>query len=161
MLFRSMSLVSCNKEISFTAPQKIISKEQIVIDIKGAVMFPGIYSVDPDALLIDVINLAGGLLSVADVDNINLVSKVENNQMIVIPKKDNNVKLLNLNQATLSELMELPGVLISTYADFKEEVLYLLREGVALIVVLDVKIGIVYAVTKSVVIFCRAVSAPV
>ena len=104
------SLVSCNNEISFTETKEIITKGQIVVDIKGAVMFPGIYSVDSDALLIDVINLAGGLLSVADVDNINLVSKVENHQMIVIPKKDVSNNLLNINKATIEELMKLPGI---------------------------------------------------
>lgn len=109
-------LVSCQEEVNFIQNNNIEDSKTFKVDIKGAVMFPGIYEVEENMLLIDLINLAGGLRSDADVRNINLVSIIEPNQMIVIPEKtkDNSnaplENLININTATKEELMILPGI---------------------------------------------------
>ena len=112
------ALASCNEEVSFISnqsPQSQYSNE-IIVDIKGAVCFPGLYSVKEDSLLIDVIKLAGGLLDIADDENINFAMPIMNNQMIVIPSKLINNKnsssdnLININTGTISDLSNLPGI---------------------------------------------------
>lgn len=117
-LFTLLSLVSCEEEVSFSQGGQVSleGSNQIIVDIKGAVEFPGIYSVNEDALLIDVVKLAGGLLDIADVKNINFVTPVFNNQMIVIPTittsndQEKEDFLVNINTSNITELSILPGI---------------------------------------------------
>lgn len=112
----STMVSSCKEEVSFVSGGAIIESQSdyYIIDIKGAVLFPGVYSVESSALLIDVINLAGGLLENADSSNINLAMPVINNQMIIIPSKVSEVTkeddLININTSSVSELTILPGI---------------------------------------------------
>lgn len=103
-------LVGCEEEISFSQTEVITKKNQVVVDVKGEIAFPGLYSVDEGSLLIDVVNLAGGFLKNADVRNINLASIVENNQMIIIPSVSITSNLVNINTASVEELMTLPKI---------------------------------------------------
>lgn len=54
----------------------------IYIDIKGAVKNPGVYKVEENSIVNDVISLAGGLSSKAITSNINL-SKIVTNEMVI------------------------------------------------------------------------------
>lgn len=117
IIISSFLLSSCKEEVSFVTGGTVNKKsDSIIVDIKGAVVFPGIYSVSESALIIDVIRLAGGLLDCADVKKINFATPVESNQMIVIPQQviSNEVeeenKLININTSTLFELTALPGI---------------------------------------------------
>ena len=58
---------------------------EICVDIGGAVVNPGVYTVSPDTRLNDVIEMAGGLISNADTDSINRAEYVEDGQKIIIP----------------------------------------------------------------------------
>ena len=60
---------------------------EICIDIGGAVVSPGVYTVDPHTRLFEVIEMAGGLLSNADTDSINRAEYVEDGEKIVIPAR--------------------------------------------------------------------------
>ena len=110
MLLFTVILAGCEEEITFDGGEIIKEKTQIIVDIKGAVMFPGIYAVDEGSLLIDVVNLAGGFLNNADVSSVNYAMVVENNQMIVIPIINSSSNLININNASLEELMMLPKI---------------------------------------------------
>lgn len=110
ILLFTFILAGCEEEITFDGGEIIKEKTQIIVDIKGAVMFPGIYAVDEGSLLIDVVNLAGGFLNNADVNSINYAMVVENNQMIVIPIINSSSNLININNASLDELMMLPKI---------------------------------------------------
>ena len=74
-------------------------QELVYVDIKGAVKTPGVYEIENDKKVIDVINLAGGLLDNADTSLINLSKQVTNEMVIIIytkeeiknSKKDNTV----------------------------------------------------------------------
>ena len=105
-----MLLVSCKENVSFVPNNNVNELDTFKVDIKGAVMFPGIYDIDENMLLIDLINLAGGLKADADISSVNLSSKIEPNQMIVIPTKEKNQNLVNINNATKEELVTLPGI---------------------------------------------------
>ena len=55
------------------------------VDIKGEVKKPGVYEVDANMNINDVIILAGGLTKKATTDNINLSRKVKDQMVIIIP----------------------------------------------------------------------------
>lgn len=100
----------------------------IKIYITGAVSKPGVYSVDLDSRVEDVIKLADGLLDTADKDTINLASTVKDGEKILIPYKNNSIPQratigieepspairsafpIDINSATQDELSLLPAI---------------------------------------------------
>ncbi len=131
---------------------EVADNPNVKVDIKGAIAKPGVYEVNSDYRVIDVIKLAGGLKSNANTNYINLSSKVTDEMVIWIyttkeisefklkqsstqymiekcncPVLDNTTCLnsnsnknsnsskeqnsyLNINTATLEELMTLDGI---------------------------------------------------
>ena len=96
-------------------------KEEIVIEIKGAVRYPGVYVFDHYPVLVyEVIDMAGGLTSIANIDNINLAGIVEANQSIVISSNSTlksyivemgeSSSKININTANKEQLMTIPGI---------------------------------------------------
>ena len=94
------------------------SSSKFKIDIKGEVVNPGVYEVDSDMIVLDAINLAGGLTKDGDTSNINLSEKLTESMIIIVDSKANNEsKNLNsksnkvsLNKGTKEELMSLTGI---------------------------------------------------
>lgn len=110
------------------------SQEKWFVDIKGAIKFPGMYPVETDMRIFDVIELAGGLLEEADRNQVNLAEHVRDQMIIYIPKVGENLAevmlptdtstsyydsghaqtenetLVNLNTATVQELQTLSGI---------------------------------------------------
>ena len=113
-----ISSLSCseNSYIVDDTPIGNESSNMLIIDLKGAIRIPNIYTVKEGTILYELINLAGGLDKNADVSNINLALILQENQMITIPFKkieSNNESsngLVNINTATLEELCTLPGI---------------------------------------------------
>lgn len=110
------------------------SQEKWFVDIKGAIKFPGIYPVETDMRIFDVIELAGGLSEEADRNQVNLAEHVRDQMVIYIPKVGENLvevmlptktstshhdsghaqaeneTLVNINTATAQELQTLSGI---------------------------------------------------
>ncbi len=83
VLCESNNEVNLDEEASLNTDDK-----KIFVDIKGAVKKPGVYQVNEENIVNDVINLAGGLLDKAYVDNINLSKKLQDELVIYVYTKD-------------------------------------------------------------------------
>ncbi len=100
-----------NSEVSTSSVKKLsVVKEEnkqvntLFVDIKGAVNAPGVYELDSNKRVIDVINLAGGLKDEADTINLNLSKKLKDEMYIVVYTKDEiyNYKKRNENTNEIS-----------------------------------------------------------
>lgn len=69
------------------AIEKETNKTKIFIDIKGAIKKPGVYEIDNNAIVNDVIKLAGGFNSNAYKDGINLSKKLKDETVIYVYTK--------------------------------------------------------------------------
>jgi len=98
---------------------------EIVVDVEGAVMQPGVYKLTTDKRMVDALAAAGGLSSDADRNwvekNINLAGKLTDGLKIYIPRDGEEVlsendggatavSVININLASISDLETLPGV---------------------------------------------------
>ncbi|MDI9218984.1 MULTISPECIES: helix-hairpin-helix domain-containing protein [Clostridium] len=104
------------------------STKMIVVEIKGEVVNPDVYEISEGSIIRDLITKAGGLTDEANIEKINRADKLRDNQLIVIPNKNNlsnaNVNdntninngstsengVININTATLEELQKINGV---------------------------------------------------
>ena len=130
--------ISINNEVETikenTEPENKAMEEAIKVDIKGEVINPGVYAINNDQTVQDVINIAGGLTKKANTNDINLSKKVTNEMVIIVPtiseKKEskpnitnnaaipsnststekNTSKKISINTGTLNELMTLTGI---------------------------------------------------
>jgi competence protein ComEA len=103
------------------------------VDISGEVNKPGVYKVDTDTRLFEVIELAGGLTENADPDSLNRAEKVWDGQKIVVLSYEDTENIssserssssysvynasgydddgkVNINTADPSELQTIPGI---------------------------------------------------
>ena len=92
------------------------------VEIKGEVNHPGIYTVKWDASIQDVIEQADGLTDLANTDALALNRIVEENEVIVIGKQEENY--ISINTASLEQLQTLPGIgpsLASRIIEYRQE----------------------------------------
>ena len=88
--------------------------DQIVVDVKGDVLRPGLVTLSAGARVADAIAAAGGVIPSADVTGINLAERLSDGQMIFIGNAQSlelsSDPRVNLNLATETDLDSLPGV---------------------------------------------------
>lgn len=108
----------------------------IVVDVKGAVKEPGLYSLPAAARINDAIQVAGGLLDTADPKSVNLAQKLTDEAIVYVATKEEGVSVLdstspatssgqsqssgglvNLNTATESDLQTISGIGAKRAAD--------------------------------------------
>ena len=99
----------------------------ILVHVSGAVVNPDVYHLPSDCHVQEAIDAAGGLLPEADSATLNLASKLEDGEKILVPFKPQERTVLpeetngntegsqtefpiNINTATLDELTLLPGI---------------------------------------------------
>lgn len=138
---------SSKSDISIETGSASVHIDSMFVDISGAVVSPGVYEVQQDTRLYEVIDMAGGLTSNADTAAINRAAYVEDGQKIVIPVSYNDDSdegssgypdpshsadlssssgngLININTATADELASLSGigeVLAGRIIQYREE----------------------------------------
>ena len=61
--------------------------QQVIVDVKGAVLHPGVYALKPEQRIIDAVQLAGGYTQDADTQFMNHAQKVLDEMVIYIPAK--------------------------------------------------------------------------
>ncbi|MDQ3227624.1 MAG: helix-hairpin-helix domain-containing protein [Chloroflexota bacterium] len=103
--------------------------QPVVIDVRGAVNTPGVFTLPSGARVQDAVSAAGGLSSSAELSTINLARRVRDGEALVIqeivapgtlpaPQPSNQpianagqlMQRINLNTADVSELEVLPGI---------------------------------------------------
>lgn len=105
-----------------TNSESTVDNEQsLVVDVKGAVQSPGVYTVEQDDRIHDVIELAGGFSKNADQSQVNLAQLVQDEMIIAVPEQgeqetnissginDSNDKI-RINYASVQEIEQLPGI---------------------------------------------------
>ncbi len=117
-----ITIVTKNKDIINNNQENFEERHtEIMVYISGEVINPDVYTVTEDMRVIDVIELAGGTTTDADLTTTNLAEFVYDTQHINIPSKhisneptltfENEEKLkINLNTADKSKLMEVDGI---------------------------------------------------
>lgn len=115
--------------------ETMIEKKNIVVEIKGEVKNPNVYTLNEGSRINELIAKAGGLTNEADIDNINRASLVSDGQCIVIGNindseeqkeeiatmqnsgtSQNNASssggegMVNINTATSEQLQTLTGI---------------------------------------------------
>lgn len=105
--------------------------EAVWIDLQGAVQRPGVYQLAPGSRMHEAVQLAGGLLPVAERRAVNLAQSIRDGEVIYIPRKDEwdeeawkqsitqqmerkdsgqDTITISINKATAEELTSLPGI---------------------------------------------------
>jgi len=95
----------------------------VVVHAAGAVRRPGIYTLPAGGRVADLLAMAGGATSDADLDRVNLAAKVVDGSQIYVPRRGESAPAgagnggavavsgpLDLNTATVEQLDELPGI---------------------------------------------------
>jgi len=101
-------------------PQQSLAT-QLIINVAGKVLNPGVYQLPQGSRVIDALKAAGNQLKGVDISDINLARVLVDGEQILIgaskhtslkarPKKVTVDNPLDLNQATLAQLDTLPGI---------------------------------------------------
>lgn len=138
---KTSAVMDTQKEKTTSKPKSSSypADNEITVYVVGCVKSPGLVKLNKGSLLNDAVNLAGGVTEEADVENINMAYKLEDNVMIRIKSKkqksnepamdklpsgmevisgiDEGAKeenssgtKININKATAQELDKLPGI---------------------------------------------------
>jgi competence protein ComEA len=117
-----------NEEAVQPPQNQIQEPESFIVDVKGQVKMPGVYSSSQDERVIDVVQRAGGVTENADESKVNFAEHVQDAMVIYIPAKgeEGNIQQglisnpsetggtkqgkINLNKADENELQNLPGI---------------------------------------------------
>ena len=108
--------------------EKINEKESlIVVEIKGEVVNPDVYTLNEGSIVKDLIDMAGGLTTEADISNINRAKEIKNHELIIIrnindkTNEDDVIEdsiseeviddtLISINNSDIEQLKEIPGI---------------------------------------------------
>ena len=99
----------------------------IVVEIKGEVINPDVYTLNEGSIIKDLIEAAGGLTDEADISNINRAKEISNHELVIIRNINDLVSneeieinvmqevepddsKININTADLSKLKDIPGI---------------------------------------------------
>ena len=64
------------------------SSDELLVDLKGAVVKPDVYKISADDRVNDLIKMAGGFTAEADLKTVNLAAKLKDEEIIYVARKD-------------------------------------------------------------------------
>lgn len=110
-----------SEEFDDNIKEEEIDIQEIMVHIDGNVKNPGLFTMDKDSRLNDLVIKAGGVLEDTDTKYVNLAIKLKDEDKIYIPKigeiQETNLQIpgdseskININDCTKEELMNLPGI---------------------------------------------------
>ncbi|MGD6872666.1 helix-hairpin-helix domain-containing protein [Sutcliffiella horikoshii] len=122
--------VGGNNSEEIEEPEEVeVVTQEVLIDIKGHVMQPGVYRMKIGDRIIDAVEKAGGFMEGADSDKVNLAALLADEMVIIVPKEGevidevvqqpvtnesdltgNSGGLVNINTASEEELTSLTGI---------------------------------------------------
>ncbi|HFI2447735.1 TPA: helix-hairpin-helix domain-containing protein [Streptococcus suis] len=126
---------SSSESVEETSTEASKELSQLVVDVKGAVTEPGLYTLAAGARVNDAVKAAGGLTSQADPKSINLAQKLSDEAVVYVASKDENISVVasttassamsqegneskvNLNTATEADLQTISGIGAKRAAD--------------------------------------------
>ncbi|MDR1533252.1 MAG: helix-hairpin-helix domain-containing protein [Clostridiales bacterium] len=103
-------------------PAAITETSEVTVYITGAVINPGVYTLEDGSRVGDLLREAGGGSETADLDAVNLAAILKDSQHIKIPRigeepeeppdyeEPGETGMVNINTAPLAELKTLPGI---------------------------------------------------
>ncbi|MEG2348093.1 MAG: ComEA family DNA-binding protein [Clostridia bacterium] len=121
-----------NIKVNSNIVEKGSKNGKIGVYITGAIKNPGVYYINENSRLCDLLDICGGVEENADIEKMNLAQKLNDSDKITILKKvdqvdnlekndaneeksyDNPSSKININTATKEELMGLSGIGNST-----------------------------------------------
>lgn len=124
-LFQYFSHKTEEPPIVFEESREVEETVEVVVDVSGAVIKPGVYKLTSKSRIVDALAKAGGLSEDADREyvekNINLAGKVTDGAKIYIPRTGEEIlaedsaaaaigPVININLATSETLETLPGI---------------------------------------------------
>jgi competence protein ComEA len=93
-----------------------VKSPSIYIHVAGAVRKPGIYQLDSGSRVFDAVLLAGGFTNKANQTSVNMARILNDGEQLLVSSGSSNAQvqlessLISLNQASSSQLEDLPGV---------------------------------------------------
>ncbi len=126
-------------------PRPTPTTASVIVDVRGAVAHPGVYTLIAGSRVQDALAHAGEVLPNAETRNLNLARKVNDGEQIYVPTIDEAtvppppassksnpsnaatktpIGIININTATLEELDALPGIgpsIAQRIIDFREQ----------------------------------------
>lgn len=108
IFFFSLSRPSKEEVVAVPTPTRSLS--ELVVDVAGKVLSPGVYRLPEGSRAIDAITAAGGVLPGISTESINLAHVLTDGEQILVGEVADTSPLINLNNASAEELDRLPGV---------------------------------------------------
>lgn len=122
ILYSSDLSVSAAEEETSEASVETVTQAMVYVQVNGAVNNPGVYQVQSDLRVFQVIPVAGGFTEQADKEAVNMARPVQDEMVIYVPEIGENIQdmpsfetesqagKINLNTASKESLMTLPGI---------------------------------------------------
>lgn len=111
------------KPVFVSAAASTAGRGEIVVDVSGEVVEPGVYRLSSGARAVDALEQAGGATAEADVTALNLAARLHDGDQIIVPSRSParpaaapaparspGKRRISLNRATAQELESLPGI---------------------------------------------------
>ncbi|MBC6937035.1 MAG: helix-hairpin-helix domain-containing protein [Chloroflexi bacterium] len=111
--------ITINPPVPTTTPTPTATPGPITVYVTGAVFNPALLvSLPPGSRVLDAIEAAGGMTDTADPEGVNLAGFLRDGDQVHVPELGQTVTLptpggggvVNINEATLEDLMTLPGI---------------------------------------------------